>query len=230
MKKLLLPLLLISTFAIQGQGLVDFNWFNGDLSRTSSTSMNREIPFDNYLVTDEEKRIILEQQYLQKSYSPAKVDQYKATAYLRYNLYNGQMEFAKDGEIYYLAKEKGRTVKFEDSNTLYKVYEVFGDLEFLKVKLSGKNSLLVKQSNKFIRPTKKASTYAGVKKPGFKRNKDELFIALSNGEVVEVPNKKKSFFGLFGKDGEKVKAFVKKEKLNHKKAEDLKKIVKFLNT
>ena len=129
-----------------------------------------------------------------------------------------------------MAKEKGRTVKFEDSNSIYKVFEVYGDLEFMKVKLSGKNSLLVKQSNKFVRPTKKASSYGGVKKPAFKRNKDEFYIAFNDGKIEMVPHSKKAFLKVLGADGDRVKSFMKREKLNHRKAEDLKKVVNFLNS
>lgn len=230
MKKLLLSLLLVSAFAIQGQNQVALNFGFGELSQISSTRFEREVPLSTYSISDEDKRKILEAQYLNLNYTAAKVDQFKNTAYLRYNLYNNQMEFTKDGTIYYLKKEEGRTVQFNDSKTLYKVYEVYGNLEFLKVNVSGKNSLLVKQSSKFIPPTQERTTYGRINKPKFKRNKDEFFIALSSGKIVEVPHRKKAFFQLFDENADKVKAYMKAQKLNHKDSEDLKKIVDWLNS
>ena len=83
-------------------------------------------------------------------------------SYLRYNHYNDQMEFEKDGVIYYLKKEEGRTVLFTDSDVLYRVFELYGDLDYLLVKVEGENSLFVKQSSRFILPKKKQETSYGL--------------------------------------------------------------------
>ena len=68
------------------------------------------------------------------------------------------------------------------------------------------------------------------KKPAdYKRRKDELYIAFDDSGIVEVPSKKKEFYNIFGSNSSAVKSHMKKNKLSHKKVDDLKKVVQFLN-
>lgn len=229
MKKLTMLFLMVIAMTIQGQNQGDLNWGFGELSRISSSRMDREVPLGTYLFTESEKKQILEGQYLHKEYRSAKVDTFKTDAYLRFNLFNNQMEFSKDGNIYYLKKETGRKVRFKNTNTLYKVYDLFGDLKFLQVITQGKNTLLLKESMKFIAPRKNASTYGGITKPKFKKNKTEFYLQQSDGELKKIPLKNKTFFKAFGTDETKVKSFMKQEKLNYKNLDDLKKVIDYLN-
>jgi hypothetical protein len=221
--------MLIAALSTYGQG-VTTNWFFGDVALYNSTDFYESAPLGTYSYTEKEKLEILEKQYLHSEYHTAKVDQYTSQAYLRFNLFNGQMEFTKGGTIYYLKKEKGRTVRFPDSNELYKVYKTDGELEFMKVAVKGTYSLLVKQSKRFIPPKKRTTSYGHHIKATFKRNKDLLYVKLADGNVVRVPSKKSEFFALFGKKTKDVKAYMKKNKLGFKKLDDLKKVVAYLNS
>ena len=140
------------------------------------------------------------------------------------------MEFSKDGVIFYLKKEAGRTVRFTESKELYKVYKLGDELKFMKVMVEGDYSLLVKESKKFVPPKKRRTTYGHHIKATFKRKKDISYLKLSNGKLVEIPSKKADFFNLFGKEANSVKAYMKKNKLGFKKAADLKKVVTYLNS
>jgi len=185
--------------------------------------------FEDKAYSEEEKKKILEKQYLTSAYNPALIDEFTTVAYLRYNLYNDQMEFVKNEEIYYLKKEKGRKVNFTSLGNTYKVYELYGDLEFFLVQVDGKNSLLVKQESRFIEPRKATSSYAQDKKADFKRRKDVYYLAIDNGNLVKLSTKKKEFASAFKGKEKEVKAFVKKNKLNPKKLGDIEKAVEYYN-
>ena len=50
----------------------------------------------------------------------------------------------------FLKKEKGRKIQFTISRSVYKIYELDGDLGYFLVQVDGKSSLLVKQSSRFL--------------------------------------------------------------------------------
>lgn len=79
---------------------------------------------------EESRRKLLEKQYLTIAYSPCYIDGFKTLAYMRHNLYDDQMEFVKNENIYYLKKEKGRKIQFTIPRSVYKIYELDGDLEY----------------------------------------------------------------------------------------------------
>lgn len=230
MKHIFATLFILSSLSLFSQGQLQTGSFEGVFNQAAVFDMSpigRDL--DNSM-TDEAKKKLLQKQYLTQAYNPALIDQFKTLAYLRYNMYNDQMEFVKNDQIYYMKKEKGRKVRFTTMNTLYKVYEVYGDLEFFLVKEDGeKASLLLKQEVRFVKPKKATSQYTKAKEADFKRRKDEYFVAL--GDVVrKVPLKKKEFPVLFGDKAKAIKDYIKKEKLNPKKEGDLMKIIKYYNS
>lgn len=229
MKKLCIPVLFFVILSSYGQG-VTTNWFFGDVALYNSSDFYETAPLGTYSYSEAEKRKIREKQYLHPEYLSAKVDHYTSQALLRYNLFNGQMEFSKEGTIYYLKKEKGRMVRFIDSNELYKVYDVNGKLKFLKVESEGKYGLLVQQSKKFILPKKRTTSYGRHIKATFKSNKDIVYLKRSNEDVVRVPSKRSEFLTLFGEDAQRLKTYMKQHKVGWKKLEDLKKLITFLNS
>jgi hypothetical protein len=181
--------------------------------------------------TQDEIKVILKKKYLTQVYNPAYVDDFNQVAYLRYNLYEDQMEFVKDEVIYFLKKDLGREVQFSIlSKNLYKIYELNGRLHFFLVPLKGKNSLLIKQSVRFVESKKATTTYGKDKKADFKRKKDELYLALDDSNLIKIPTRKKEFYSIFGSNGNVIKTYMKKNKLGYKKVKDLKKIIAYYNT
>jgi hypothetical protein len=170
-----------------------------------------------------------QKKYLVYAYEIASVDDYDTKAYVRYNIYEDQMEFVKDKSIYYLTKEVGRKVHFKESGFSYKVFELKGEMGFFKVYLEGKTSLVAKQTVKYVDAKVAKSGYDRAKPADYKRKKDELYISF-NKALVKVPSKKKDFYPLFGSNAEAMKTYMKKNKLSHKKINDLKKIVTHSNT
>jgi len=176
----------------------------------------------------EELKKIQYKKYVTQDYKPAFVDDFKEKAFLRYNIFDDQMEFVKDDNIYYLKKEAGRKIRFTD-NTLYEVYPSNGKPQFFLVHRDGKNALLAKQVVKFIEAKQATSGYDSNKPADYKRRKDELYLVLDGKGLVKLPSKKKDFFKLFGSNSGAVKDYMKKNKLGTKKVKDLKKVVQFLN-
>lgn len=229
MRRLLLLLLTISCISVSGQDGSSFEGIFNSVAVLDLSPIGRQFK-DDAAYSEEEKKKILQKQYLTVAYNPALVDDFTTPAYLRYNLYNDQMEFVKNNNIFYLKKEKGRRVHFTTLNTTYKILELYGDLEFFLVQVEGKNSLLVKQESRFIEPRKANSNYAQDKKADFKRRKDVYYLAAENGTMVKLSTKKKDFASAFKGKEKEIKTFMKKNKLNPKKLGDMETAVKHYNT
>lgn len=230
MKRLLALVFMLCSIGLSAQFQQQNSSFEGVFNQAAVFDMSpigRDL--DNAM-TAEAKKKLLQKQYLTIAYNSAIIDNFTTPAFLRYNMYNDQMEFVKNDQIYYMKKEKGRKVRFTTLNTLYKVYEVYGDLEFFLVEVSGNSgSLLVKQSVRFIKPEKATSQYTKAKEANFKRRKDEYFLAIQDN-VVKIPTKKKSLPGIFGDKSKEIKDYIKKEKIKPSRVKDLKKLVAYYNT
>lgn len=168
--------------------------------------------------------------YLSYNYDLASVDNYDTKAYVRYNIYDDQIEFVKDESIYYLAKEAGRQVSFINTKDLYRVYDFNNDLEYFKVHLDGKNALVAKQRVRYVDAKVAVTGYDIAKPANYKRMKDELYLALENKTLVKLPKKKKDFFKSFGDKADQIKSYAKENRLGYKKVEDLKKLIAYFNT
>ena len=169
--------------------------------------------------------------YLNYNYDLAAVDSYDTKAYVRYNIFDDEIEFVKEKSIYYLAKEVGRKVVFANTKEVYKVFKMNDELHFFKVHSEGKNSLIAKQKVRYIEAKVAKSGYDRAKPANYKRLKDELYLASADGKLIKLSKKgKKDFFKSFGDKSDQIKSFVKENKLGYKKTNDLKKIVQYYNT
>lgn len=166
--------------------------------------------------------------YLTKDYKAAFVDDIKDQAFLRYNIFEDEMEFVKGNQIYYVKKDVGRTVRFTN-NLTYEVFEVEGELSYFLVQTEGENILLTKQIVKYVDALEPNSGYDRGRPADYKRKKDEFYLSTKNG-ITKLPTKKKKLLEFFGAKSSKIKTFLKKNRLGYKKAEDLKEIVNYYNT
>jgi hypothetical protein len=229
-KNLTTLLLLICAVPMFGQNVILLNLGFGELYIFNTTRSRIVAIPGNYFYTDSEKRNILEKQYLTDFYVASKVDDLKDESYLRFNHFADQMEFDKDGMIHYLKKEEGRTVEFTELDLLYRVYELYGDLDYLLVKVEGKNSLLVKQTSKYIPAMRTRTSYGFQINPKYRRNKDQYFLSTDNGEMIELHWRESKFYDALGEKAVAVKEFIEEKNLNHRKVEDLVQVVEHLNT
>jgi hypothetical protein len=232
MKKLLLiAFSFCLTLTINAQIDSGNNVFGGAGGMFIGSNPTSDAELDKNGYSQDQIRKIISNKYIIEAYKPAYVDDFKQIAYLRYNLFEDQMEFVKDDNIYYLKKEIGRKVHFSLlNNTTYKVFELNGDLQFFETTVDGKNSLLLKKSVRYLKHKKATSTYGVDRLADFKRNKDELYLAVNNNKLIKIPTNKKRFFKIFGSKSSDVKSYMKKNRLNHKNLKDLKKAVSYFNT
>lgn len=230
MKRLLSLMFMLCSIVISAQFQQQNSSYEGVFNQAAVFDLSPIGRDLNNSMPAEAKKKLLQKQYLTIAYNPAMIDNFTTAAFLRYNMYNDQMEFVKNDQIYYMKKEKGRKVRFTTLNTMYKVYELYGDLEFFLVKEEGKKgSLLVKQSARFIKPKKATSQYTKAKEADFKRRKDEFYLAVGEN-VVKIPAKKKLLAGIFGDKSKEINDYIKKEKIKLSRVDDLKKLVAFYNT
>lgn len=167
--------------------------------------------------------------YLTKDYKAAFVDDFNEQAFLRYNIYDDQMEFVKGNQIYYLKKDIGRKVRFTDK-TEYQVFKTAGELQFFLVHVDGENLLLSKQSIRYIDSEEPTSGYDRGRAADYRRKKDEFYLGKKGQGVIKLPTKKKKFLAAFGSKSSEIKIFMKKNRVGYKKAKDLKKIIAYYNT
>ena len=216
MKKLVFLLALSISFISFSQA-IRVNGYETILNPKSSENLSEDL------------KKIQHKKYLSQDYKPATVDNFKQKAFLRYNIFEDEMEFVKDETIYYIQKAAGRKIRFMD-NTVYKVYMFQGKPQFFLVHQDGKNALLAKQEIKFIEAKKATSSYGSDKPADFRRGKDELFLALENKTFVKLSKNKKTFFNAFGDKAGQIKKYVKEKKLKYKSVKDVKDIVAYYNT
>ena len=168
--------------------------------------------------------------YLTYSFEKASVDNYDTRAYVRYNIFNDEIEFIKEMNIYYLVKEVGRKVKFTRTGITYKVFELDRENHFFKVHIEDKYSLVAKQKVRYIEPKVAKSGYDRAKPGDYKRIRDEFYITDENNKLKKIVFKKKAFYSIFGTRSESIKEYVKSNKLNFKKLDDLKTIIQHYNS
>lgn len=201
-------------------------------TRSSGSPVTNEFAFRLTTVDKSKYKESIElrkKKYLTFSYELALVDEYDTKSRVRYNIYEDQIEFIKDNSIYYLVKEVGRRIYFIESKDLYKVFTLDDEPRFFKVHVDGKHSLLAKQRVRYIEPRKALSGYDRAKPANYRRMKDELYIALDNRNLMKLPRDKKEFLEVFGNKSKLMKGFIKQNKLNYRKVEDLKKIIQYFN-
>lgn len=209
---------------------------SGDFNQRLNWRQVNQVPVFNLQLKIVDKSLLKEsveldkKKYVSYTYDLAKVDEYDTQSYVRYNIYDDQMEFVKDESIYYLVKEEGRKVTFLESKSTYRVHNFENELGFYKLYVDDKHSLVAKQKVRYVDAKRAISGYDRDRPADYKRLKDDLYLAVNNKELVEIPKKKKEFYKIFGDKSNQVKDYVKQNKLKTKSIEDLSKIVKYFST
>ena len=101
------------------------NTGSNDFTNLLSWRQVVNVPVSNLQLKIIDKSVLKEAVELDKkkydsyTYDLAKVDEYDTQSYVRYNIFDDEMEFVKDKSIYYLVKEQGRKVIFIDKKVTY---------------------------------------------------------------------------------------------------------------
>lgn len=216
---LLLFFLLVQNFSCQNIGVIN-----------SDGTTNNIIEISNKIDISEDIEKIKHKMYLTNDFEASTVDNIDQIFYLKFNMYNNEMEFIKADKVYNLKKINGRKVFFKNLNKTYQIFNENGSLVYFKnFNNNGKAKLLSKQVVKYVKGKTAASSYQKDKPADFKKQDDKYFIAIENS-IIKLPSKKKSFFEVFENKSSMIKAFVKSNKINIKKEKDLNKVINYYNT
>lgn len=167
--------------------------------------------------------------YLTPSFQSAKIDNNKKNYSLRYNIYQDEMEFMREGKTYYTYKEENQIINFEDIKKAFKILSFKNKLGYYQIKTQGNYSLYTKLIVQFNQGKPPKNNFEINIPASYYKKEDKIFISINNGELIKLPKKKKSFYNLFESRANEVKKFMKTNKLDRKKVEDLHKLFTFLN-
>lgn len=168
--------------------------------------------------------------YLTSNYEPATINDLKETVFLRYNMFKDEMEFTKNGNVYYMNKNKDIVITFKNLNSTYKTLFYKDKLQYFQIHNQGDNQLLSKQIVSYLEPKPAATSYQKAKPADFKRESDKYYVKFQDNSIVELPTRKKNFYEVFGNNSQEIKKFVKANKISIKDINDLKQVINYYNT
>jgi len=183
---------------------------------------------------DHRSNSLLGSSYINEQFLAVKLAHTEKTYLMRYNAYKDEMEFEKDGKLFYLTKAYNFLITFDGLN---KVYQVFSYQEnkrakdgyFIVLSNGDKVSLLLQEKIKYFDGVKARSGYTEDKPASLKRLNDKLYIGYKNSTASELPNKKKDLLKLFSSKSTEIEAYAKKNNLGFKNTEDLIQLFKHYN-
>ncbi len=150
---------------------------------------------------------------------------------VRYNVFEDQMEVKRENSVLLLDKKQTDYV-IHLVNKTYRSYKIENDYQFFAIASTNKHlDLLKKETKKFNEAKKAINSYSEDQPARFEEIKESYYIyTLSNGITQKLPQKEKDFLALFPKNKDKIKTYLKKNKLKLKKEEDLIKLLKYIDT
>lgn len=150
---------------------------------------------------------------------------------MRFNVFNNEVEFkAPKGKIFAIS-EPGlfKYIIIGSNKYCYTDYPhgISYKKAFLEIHVEGKASLFSLGKIVFI-DEKPAKPYKDPEPSTFKRMNDEFYIKIGEQPINNVSSKKE-LISMFGESGNKIKRFIKSEKIKITKVKDLKKLAEFYN-
>ncbi|MDQ1857258.1 hypothetical protein [Chryseobacterium sp. WLY505] len=168
--------------------------------------------------------------YLSKSFNIAQVANDYEKAPVRYNTFNDEIEFQKNGTTLALPKEEkfSRIEIFSPKMTLVRL-DTQDDLSGYFFELvKDKTGLYKKIKTKFIDAVPAANSYATDRPASFKTLDPVYYIKTESG-YIKKPKKIKDITEAFPAKKDEIEKFAKSNNIKINKEEDLIKLVKFLN-
>lgn len=178
--------------------------------------------------------------YITESYFPIKLTSFEDRNFqARYNGYNGDMEVldVDKGNVFVLNKNfNNYEVDFIGLNKTYKVFKYVDENgilsnDFFIVLTSNNNLKLLKKENvKYYGERVATSTYDRPRKASYKRGNDEYYIVIGDTNAQPFSTRKKDIARQFSSSSKEILNFIKSNKLNTSKDEDLIKVVNYIST
>jgi len=150
---------------------------------------------------------------------------------LRYNIYTDQIEFESDGKVLAIAQpETTEKIVFGGYTIQYIPYSYSKKISkgYLILLEEGKASLYARPKVTF-EEAEEAGAYKKAEPPKFVRISDTYFIKVGTGEATAI-TKKKDLEEVFPNNKDKIKTFIKKNKVKPNKEESLKELVNYYNS
>ncbi|MGD9931285.1 MAG: hypothetical protein AB7U05_14790 [Mangrovibacterium sp.] len=173
--------------------------------------------------------------YLHDDFAPSRILSQDSSLYsevpLRYNIYSDNIEFTnRNGEVmeildpdryqlFMVGEESFMHLSFADGNTIEKGY--------FQVLVSGPNQLL-KRYRISYRPAEPAKPFKDPEPPKFVHMQPDLYISVNGQPAEKITNTRKAF-DLLQPVKPEIADWVKNEKLNLKKEEDLIQLIQYSN-
>ncbi|MFM2228906.1 MAG: hypothetical protein RL607_164 [Bacteroidota bacterium] len=173
--------------------------------------------------------------YIDEQFMPCKIACYTGEIpFIRYNAYKDEMEFKRNDQLFYLAKNDTCALVFAAKVYRYAFYkenegETSGYLEILNEEPKA-NYSLYKKSKVKLQPAEPAtSSYKEDKPAQFTPEKIKYFIKVGN-QIVELPKKKKDIITFFEGKNEAVEKYLKENKNALNSDKDMISFINFINT
>jgi hypothetical protein len=228
--KHLLPIILISLSVSK----ISYAQFQN----TNDTSIQSSLDGVQYAVKQNGNKLlyVVGSPFINETFELAKLDKFGDRLFsARYNASQGEMQIRRENDTIALANNVDLVVTFSTENKVYKTYnyinkEGLSKQGFLVVlKEIDSSALLKEEIIKFYEKKPAATGYAKDKPAEFKRIND-IYYYKTGDKVLLLPSKRKDFLKLFPDNSDKIKAYIKENKINLKEEDDLIKIVGYLST
>ncbi len=173
-------------------------------------------------------------QYIDDKFYPSQfscVDE--VTPPIRYNAYRDEMEFMKDGKMYYANKIDSCVIILSNKFYKYVSYKekdiTNGYLVLLTKTANSKYNLYKKEKVIYVPEYVPNSNYGDPKPANYAVEKSKFFIG-NQEDISEFPNKKNEFLKLFPTQKEILETYIKENKISFSDELSLIKLVDYLNT
>lgn len=175
--------------------------------------------------------------YFNERYMPAQVTGYDNNIMVRYNAYSDYFEIKNDqsDQVQNLPKNPEVEVTLVSTKSTYKVFEYKNEkgetnYGYLNVISEGPKVSFYKRESVTLQPEFfPSNSYQSYKAANYKKADDEYYIKI-NDEIVYLPSKSKHFAKMMDNNDKEVKTFIKKNKIDLEKEQDLVKLAGYLET
>lgn len=152
---------------------------------------------------------------------------------LRYNGYVDEMEFEDGGEIYYTNKEDGLKITFKDLNKIYHIlnYSYDNRNRFGYLVLLGEfpeTTLYKREKVELLKGEKSPSAFGKDANDYYAKERD-LYLVKKDSTFFKFPKNTKEFTESFSVNKSDFDNFVRTNKLNFTKEEDILKMMNYIN-
>ena len=218
--------------------LTSMSVFSQLLNKVAQNGAHTELYFNNPVKTTSTFNKVIGSPYLNEEFLPARVNKSKTTYFIRFNAAENSVEFKGENNVNMtLPKSDAYEIKLLDgSNREYETrsYEdkdtEMSTTFFEKLYSNNDFGIYLKEKINFT-PVKLAKHSFEAHKPGkFTKAEETFYVTGINsepGKLTEIPKKEKLFVALFDESSPRIKQFIKKEKLEIDKKEDLIRVMKF---